>query len=69
MLMNHKNFHFEQMLDKTNDVIILKSKNHVSMPFLTIFVIFPDRDFFPKHPAVTHNYIWTPNTMLSFRKN
>ena len=49
MLTNHKNRHFEQIPDKTNDVIILKSKNHVSVPFLTfIFVIFPDGDFFPK---------------------
>ena len=25
MLMNHKNFHFTQILDKTNDEIFLKS--------------------------------------------
>ena len=25
MLMNHKNFHFTQILDKTNDIMFLKS--------------------------------------------
>ena len=55
MLMNRKNFHFTQIPDKTNDVIS--------------FVIFAQLCFFPKNPAVTHNYIWAPNTILSFRKN
>ena len=41
MLMNHNNFHFTQIPDKTNDMIFLKSpKNHVLGPFLT------DGDFF-----------------------
>ena len=65
MLMNHKNFHFTQIPDKTNDVIFLKSPKTM---FLGILVIFARWGFFPKNPAVTHNYIWAPNTMLSFRK-
>ena len=36
--------------------------------FLTIIGNFCQWRFFPKNPAVTHNYIWAPNTMLSFRK-
>ena len=59
--MNHKNFYFTQIPNKTNDVIFLKSPG----PFLTIFTWW---EFFPKNPAVTHNYIWTPNIMLRFRK-
>ena len=69
MLMNHKNFHFTQIPDKTNDMIFLKSPKTLFLghfwPFLVIFAWW---GFFPKNLAVTHNYIWAPNTMLSFRK-
>ena len=37
MLMNHKNFHFTQIPDKTNEVIFLKSPKTIFGPFLTIF--------------------------------
>ena len=58
MLMNHQNYHFTQIPDKTNDMIFLKkSKNHVFGPFLTIFW-----SFLPNGDSVTHNYIWAPNT-------
>ena len=64
MLMNHKNFHFTQIPDKTNDVIFLKSSKIMFFwPFL------PDGDFSKNSGSVTHNYIWTPNNMLSFRKD
>ena len=44
--------------------------NHVSGPFLTIFGHFCPIEIFSKKPGcVTYNYIWAPNTMLSFRKN
>ena len=71
MLMNHKNFHFTQIPDKTNDVIFSKSpKNHVFGPFLTIFGHFCLIGFFSKKSgSVTQNYIWTPNTKLNFSKN
>ena len=49
-------FHFAQTPDKTNDMIFLKSPK-------TMFL----GHFWP-FSAVTHNYIWAPNTMLSFRK-
>ena len=39
MLMNHKNFHFTQIPDKTNDMIFLKSPK-------TLFL--PNGDFFKK---------------------
>ena len=69
MLINRKNFHFTQIPDKTNDVIFLKSPKTMFLghfwPFLVIFAWW---GFFPKNLAVTHNYIWAPNTMLSFRK-
>ena len=69
MLMNHKNFHFTQIPDKTNDMIFLKSPKTMFLGhFWPFLVIFARWGFFPKNPAVTHNYIWAPNTMLSFRK-
>ena len=70
MLMNHKNFHFTQIPDKNNNVIFLKSpKTMLLGHFWTFLVISAQWGFFPKNPAVTNNYIWAPNTMLSFRKN
>ena len=32
-------------------------------------MIFAWRGFFPKKPAVTHNYVWAPTTILSPQKN
>ena len=56
MLMNHKNFHFTQILDKTNDVIFLKNTKTIFLGhFWAFLVIFARWGFFPKHPAVTHN--------------
>ena len=71
MLMNHKNFHFTQISDKTKDEIFLKSPKTMFLGyFWPILVIFAWWGFFPKKlGSVTHNYIWAPNTMLSFRKN
>ena len=67
MSMNHNNFHFTQIPDKTNDPIFLKnSKNHIVGPFEVIFAQWRS---FPQNLAVTHNYIWAPNIMLTFRKN
>ena len=67
MLMNHKNFHFTQIPDKTNDMIFLKSPKTLLLDHFWPFL--PNGDFFPKKSSsVTHNYIWAPNTMLSFRK-
>ena len=67
MLMNHKNFHFTQIPDKTNDMIFLKSPKTM---FWAIFDHFYLMGIFSKKSSsVTHNYIWAPNTMLSFRKN
>ena len=37
--------------------------------FWPILVIFAQWRFFQKNLAVTCNYIWAPNIMLSFRKN
>ena len=66
MLTNHKNFDFTQIPDKTKDMIFLKSPKTM---FLGHFLPFlPDGDFFQITSGVTHNYIWTPNIMLSFRK-
>ena len=46
MLMNHKNFHFTQIPDKTNDMIFLKSPKTMFLGHFWPFV--PDRDFFQK---------------------
>ena len=56
MLMNHKNFYFTQIPNKTNDVIFLKSPG----PFLTIFTWW---EFFPKNPALSHTTIYGPLTL------
>ena len=67
MLMNHKNFDFTQMPDKTNGVIFKKSSKTMLLGYFRPFLpmgIFPKRS-----SSVTHNYIWNPNIMLSFRKN
>ena len=67
MLMNHKNFPFTQIPNKTYDAIFLKSpKNHGFGSFLTIIARW---GFFPKNLSVTHKYMWAPNIMLSIRKN
>ena len=60
MLMNNKNFDFTQILGKTNDEIFLKSPKTIK-DLMGIFS--------KKSSSVTHNYIWTPNIMLNFRKN
>ena len=46
MLMNHKNFHFTQIPDKTNDMIFLKSPKTMFLGHFWPFL--PDRDFFQK---------------------
>ena len=70
MLMNHKNFHFTQIPDKTNDMIFLKSpKSYFWAIFDHFWSFLPNRNFFQEKKAVTHSYIWAPNTMLSFKKN
>ena len=63
MLMNLKNFRFTKNSRQNWWCDFFKnSKNPVFVPFLTIF------GFFLKRSAVTHNYIWATNTILSFRK-
>ena len=66
MLMNHKNSHFKAIPEKTHDIIL----NCVFGPFWTIFCYFCLTAICFKNPAsVPCNYIWTHNTILSFRKN
>ena len=67
MLMNHKNFRFTPISGKTNDMIFLKSPKTLFLGHFWSFL--PDGKFFSKNLAVTRNYIWAPNTMVSFRKN
>ena len=67
MLMNHKNFHFTQIPDKTNDVILLKYPKTMFLGhFWPILVIFALGIFSKKFGSVTHHYIWAPNTMKNF---
>ena len=78
MLMNHKNFHFTQIPDKTIDIIFLKVQKPCFWVVFDHFRSFlPNGDFFQKirlchtHSvtigSVTH-YLFASNTMLSFRK-
>ena len=61
MLMSHKNFHFTQIPDKTNDIIFFKKlKNPVFGHCWPFLVIFSWWGFFPKNLTVTHNYMWAP---------
>ena len=49
MLMNHKNFHFTQISDKTNDVIFLKSPKTMLWAIFDLFwSLLLDGDFFQK---------------------
>ena len=62
MLMSHKNFHFTQIPDKTNDVIFFKkSKNPVFGHCWPFLVIFPDGYFFQKI-WLSHKTICGPPT-------
>ena len=50
--MNHKNFHFTQIPDKTDDAIFLKNAKTMFLDHSWSFlVILPDRDFSQKNPA------------------
>ena len=60
MLMNHKNFHFAQIPDKTNDVIFLKSPETMFLGHFWSFL--PDGDFSKKSGSVTHTTIYGPVT-------
>ena len=61
MLMNHKNFDFTQIPDKTNAVIFLKIPK---TKFLAHFWPFlPDGDFFLKNSALSHTTIYGPLTL------
>ena len=59
MLMKHKNFHFTQIQDKTNDMIFLKSPKTMFLgQFWPIFGHFClIKIFSKKSGSVTHNYI------------
>ena len=46
MFMNHKNFYFRQIPDKSNDVISLKSPKTMFLDHFWSFL--PDEDFFQK---------------------
>ena len=55
MLMNHNNFDFTQIPDKTNDMIFLKSPKTIFLGHFWSFL--PDGNF-SKNLAVIQNYIW-----------
>ena len=56
MLMNHKNFHFTQIPDKTNDVIFLKSPKTMFLGHFWLFLVIFARWIFPKKSgSATHN--------------
>ena len=60
MLMNHRNFDFTQIPDKTNDVIFLKSPKTMFLGHFWPFL--PDRDFFQKI-QLSHTTIYGPLTL------
>ena len=66
MLMNHKNFHFTQIPDKTNDMIFLESPKTMFLGhFWPFSVIFARWGFFPKIPALSHITRYGPLTPCS----
>ena len=65
MLMNHNNFRFTPIPDKTNDVIFLKSPKTLFLghPLLTIFGHFSLMGIFPEENlALSHTTICGPLT-------
>ena len=66
MLMNHKNFDFTQIPDKTNDMIFLKSPKTMFLGHFWQFL--PDGDFFQKIQLCHTQLYMAPNIRLSFRK-
>ena len=63
MLMNHKNFHFTKIPDKTKDMIFLKSPKTLFLGhFWPFLVIFAQRGFYPKNLALSHVTIYGPLT-------
>ena len=67
ILMNHKNFDFTQILDKTSDVIFLKIPTNMFLGHFWQFL--PDGDFFQKIQFCYTQLYMVPNIKLSFRKN
>ena len=63
MLMNHKNFDFTQIPDKTNDMIFLKR------PKIMFLGHFSPIGIFVQKIQLSHTTIMAPNIKLSFRKN
>ena len=59
MLMNHKNFHFTNISDKTHDVIFLKSPKNMFLGHFWSYL--PDGDFFKKI-RLCHTIIYGPLT-------
>ena len=60
--MNHKNFHFSQIPDKTNDVIFLKSPKAMFLGHFWPFL--PDGYFFQKI-RLPHTTIYRPLKLSS----
>ena len=59
MLMNHKNFHFTQIPEKTNDVIFLKSPKTLFFgQFWPFLIIFAWSSSVTKNPALSHTTIY-----------
>ena len=64
MLMNHKNFCFTQIPDKTNDVIFLKSSKTLFLGhFWPFLVIFARLRFFSKNLTLSHTTLYEPITL------
>ena len=58
MLINHKDFRFTQIPDKTNDILLKSPKTLFLGHILTIFGHFCPMGIFSKKPgSVTYNYI------------
>ena len=69
MLMNHTNFHFTQIPDKTNDVIFLKSPETMFLgQFLVIFYHFCLMGIFSKKFACHTQLCMGPQDHAKFRK-
>ena len=67
MLMNHKNFDFTQISDKTNNAIFFISPKTKFLGHFWPFL--PDRDLFEKIQLCHTQLYMAPNIKLGFRKN
>ena len=69
MLINHKNFRFTPISDKTNDVKFLKSPKALLLEHFWLFLVISAQwGFFPKNLDLSHTTIYGSKHHVKFQK-